>query len=132
MSSAREDSLMRLLAQAAAALRRARERLLGASETEALAIEREAGAAIGALFGPQAMLLQAIDVPSAVRLAGGGEKVATWTALLRTQAEARRVGGDDAGAGRLEARATAVEREAAAHFGDDAWAEARAAVASRL
>lgn len=131
MSSAREDSLMRLLQQAAAALRRLRERLIGASDAEAVAIEREAGAEITALFGPQATLLQAIDLLSAVRLAGGAEKVATWTALLRAQAEARRARGDGAGAERIEERATAIEREAATHFRDE-WTEAREAVASRL
>lgn len=118
MPSAREDYLIRLIQQMAALARRLRERLLGASEADAVAVEKEAGDAIAELLGPQVGLLTALDPRSAVQLAGGAERVAAWVALVRVQAEARRARGDDAQAARLDDRAAALEREGHRHFGD--------------
>ena len=118
MPSAREDWLQRLIQQMATLARRLRERLTGASESDAADVEREAGDAIGTLLGSQATLLQALDPASAVPLAGGAERVVAWIALLRVQADARRARGDDAHAARLDIRAAALERAARAHFGE--------------
>ena len=118
MPSAREDYLLRLIQQMASLARRLRERLRDGDESEANDVEREAGDAIAELLGPQGRLLGAIDPSSAVRLAGGAERVAAWIALLRVQAESRRARDDSAAAARLEARATALEREGKAAFGD--------------
>lgn len=118
MPSAREDYLLRLIQQMASLARRLRERLLGGDPDEASDVEREAGTAIGELLGPQAGLLGALDPASAVRLAGGAERLGAWIALLRVQGEARRIRGDDAAATRIGTRADALERAGRAAFGD--------------
>lgn len=112
MPSAREDYLLRMMQQMAAIVARLRERLTGATAAEAEDVERDAGAAIGTLLGPQAALLGQLDPASAVRLVGSRERVATWITLLRMQADARRVSGRAEEAGRLTARADGLERSA--------------------
>ena len=117
MASAREDYLLRLIQQMAALARRLRERLTGAGADEAADVEREAADAVATLLGPQGALLHALDAGSAVRLAGGAERVAAWIALLRVQAEAARARGHGVRAAQLDARTASLERAAAAHFG---------------
>jgi hypothetical protein len=112
MPSAREDYLLRMLQQVAAMLARLRERLIGASSAEAADVEREAGAAITTLLGPQALLLQQLDPTSAVRLVADADRVALWTALMRVQADAQRASGRTDAADRLAARAAALEQAA--------------------
>lgn len=118
MPSAREDWLLRLIQQMAALARRLRERLTGAGDDEAAAVEREAADAVATLLGPQAPLLHALDAGSAVRLAGGAERVAAWIALLRVQADAARTRADADRAARLDTRIAALEQARRAHFGD--------------
>ena len=119
MPSAREDYLLRMIQQLAAIMARLRERLTGASSDEAAEVEREAGAAIGTLLGPQAPLLGQLDVASAVRLVGSRERVATWVTILRLQADAQRTSGRPDAADRLTARADALERSARALWKED-------------
>lgn len=118
MPSAREDYLLRLIQQMAALARRLRERLAGGGADEAAGVEREAADAITTLLGPQATLLHALDAGSAVRLAGGAERVGAWIALLRLQADAARARGEGDRATRLEARVAALEQAGRTHFGD--------------
>ena len=118
MPSAREDYLLRLIQQMATLARRLRERLTGGSSDEAADVEREAADAVATLLGPQGTLLHALDAASAVRMAGGAERVAAWIALLRVQADAVRVRGDADRAARLDARVAALEQAGRAYFGD--------------
>lgn len=118
MPSAREDYLLRLIQQMAALARRLRERLARGGPGEAAAVEREAADATATLLGPQAPLLHALDAASAVRLAGGAERVGAWIALLRLQADAARTRGDGDRAARLAARVASLEQAGRAHFGD--------------
>ncbi len=107
MSSQREDYLLRMIRQAAEALRRLREALLGeASPTE---IEREADTAIAELLGPRYGLLSSLDALSAASLVADPRRIDLWANLLRVQAAARRQSGDEAGAAALERRADALE-----------------------
>jgi len=119
MPSAREDYLLRMIQQLAAIIARLRERLTGASSAEAAEVEREAGAAIGTLLGPQAPLLGQLDAASAVRLVGSRERVATWITILRLQADAQRASGRPDAADRLTARADALERSARTLWKED-------------
>ncbi len=115
MPTAREDYLIRLIQQLGEVLRRLRERLTGqTSGAEAVEVEREAGAAIGTLLGPQAPLLNQLDATSAARLLGDAERVRLWIALMRVQADAQRTGGRDDAAARSAARAAALEQAARA------------------
>jgi hypothetical protein len=114
MPAARDDYLVRLITQAAAALRRVRERLRTGDAPEELA--REARGAVGELLGPQAGLLAMLDPGSAAALLGDSERVALWAGLLRAEAEALRRSGEAERASGLEARAAALER-AAGHSG---------------
>jgi hypothetical protein len=116
MPSAREDYLIRMIQQLGEVLRRLRQRLTGHVEAnDAAAVDREAGAAIATLLGPQAPLLQQLDPASAVRLIGDADRIALWIALLRVQADARHADhhrGDDS-ADRLITRAAALEQAVA-------------------
>lgn len=118
MPSAREDWLLKLIQQMAALARRLRERLAGGRADEAADVEREAVDAVATLLGPQGALLHALDAGSAVRLAGGAERVGAWIALLRVQADAARVRGEADRAARLDTRIAALEQAGRAHFGD--------------
>ena len=113
MPASREDYLLRMIQQLGEVLRRLRERLTGKVDAgDAVEIEREAGAAIATLLGPQAPLLSQLDPTSAVRLVGDAERVGLWISLMRVQSEAQRMHGRADAADRLTARASALERAA--------------------
>jgi hypothetical protein len=106
MPSQREDYLLRLLRQAAEALRRLREALTGeASPSE---IERQADAAIGELLGPRYNLLSSLDSTSAASLVADARRIELWADLIRVQSAARRRSGDEHGAVALERRADSL------------------------
>lgn len=106
------DYILRLLEQAAAALRRLRE-LLGAGTAEPVAVIDEARAAQAALFGDTWTLLQRVDVATATSLIRDSRQLAMWADLLRVEAEANRSLGDVARAEHLETRATGIAAAAA-------------------
>ena len=108
MPSQREDYLLRLLRQAAEALRRLREALNG--EGSAAEVEKEADAAIGELLGPRHGLLSSLDPFSAASLVADPRRVELWANLIRVQAAARRQLSDETGATALERRADALEK----------------------
>ena len=108
MSSQREDYLLRLIRQAAEALRRLREALNG--EGSATEVEQQAGTAIGELLGPRYGLLSSLDPLSAASLIADPRRVELWANLIRVQGAARRKSGDAAGATALEQRADALEQ----------------------
>lgn len=101
------DYILRLLEQAAAALRRLRE-LLGGATAPPVEIVEEARAAQAALFGNSWPLLQQVDVPTATSLIRDPRQLAIWGDLLRVEAEASRALGDDDRAARLETRAAEI------------------------
>lgn len=90
------DYIMRMIAAAAAAVARLRERLnSGAAPDE---IVREARVAQSALLGNEAVLLRALDASSAAHTIGDPERLAAWADLLRLEAEALEKAGDVDGA----------------------------------
>jgi hypothetical protein len=108
------DYILRLLEQAAAALRRLRE-LTGAGTTPPVEIVEEARAAQAALFGNTWMLLQQVDVGTATSLVRDPRQLAMWAELLRVEAEASRASGDERRAIHLETRAAGIAAAAAAN-----------------
>jgi hypothetical protein len=115
MPAAREDYLLRMIQQLGEVLRRLRERLAGKVDAgDAVDVEREAGAGITTLLGPQAPLLLQLDPKSAVRLVGNAERVGLWIALMRVQADAQRISGRGDAGDRLAGRAAALEEAARA------------------
>jgi hypothetical protein len=111
MPGAREDYLLRMLAQVAAVLRRVRERLAGGeSAPELLSALRDAE---GELLGGRASLLKALDARTAAQLLADPERVRTWAELLRLEAELHRRAGDEAAAAKAESRAAALENSRA-------------------
>ena len=107
MPAERDDSLLRLVTQAATALRRFRERLKGGTPPREIADEARAAAA--ELLGPRASLVAMMDATSAVGMVGDPERVRVWAGLLRVEADALRQLGDGARADWLDARASALE-----------------------
>ena len=108
MPSPREDYLLRMIAQAAAALARLRARLAGGDSAEE--VVRDAGAAIGELLGPQRSTFELLDPATASLLLGHDDRVPHWIALIRLQADAARLAGADDRALQLEQRAIALEQ----------------------
>lgn len=108
MPSQREDYLLRLLRQAAEALRRLREALNG--EGSPAEIEKEADAAIGELLGPRYGLLSSLDAVSAASLVADPRRIELWANLIRVKAAARQRRGDETGAAALERRARDLEQ----------------------
>ena len=95
MAGARDDYLLRLIQEAAAALRRLRARL-GAGDS-AKEVSRDADAAIGTLLGPQRAMLERLDAWSAANLLGDPERVLVWSELMKLQADMLDASGDPRG-----------------------------------
>ena len=98
-----EDYLIRMIKQAADALRLLRHRLMGTADT-AEGVQAGAVAAIGALLGPRASLIEKLDAHSAAQLVGHPDMVDLWADLLDVEADAVARGGDEAGAVALRKR----------------------------
>lgn len=94
---------MRLITEAAAALRRLRSRLLEGDGTETIA--RDADAAIAALLGSQQSMLALLDPWSAANLIGDADRFRLWVELLTVKADAL---GTTADGARVRARADAL------------------------
>jgi hypothetical protein len=106
------DYILRLLQQAAAALRRLRELLAGGTAKPASIVE-EARAAQGELFGETWAMLQRVDVATATALIRDTRQLSVYADLLRVEAEANRALGDERRAEYLEARAGGIAAAAA-------------------
>ena len=117
MPAARDDYLLRLITQAAAAMRRLRDKLLGGGAPEE--VSRDAGSAIGELLGPQRMLLERLDAASARQIVGNPDTVRAWSSLLLLQADAEALRGNASEAARLAARARALTPDIDTHSTPD-------------
>ena len=100
------DYMMRMIAAAAAAVARLRERLAGGASPGEIAAESRS--AQGELLGSEAPLLRALDAPSAVHAIGDVDRIRAWVELLRLEAYATRSAGDPVAADALERRADAL------------------------
>ncbi len=117
-SGDREDYVLRVIRQAAEALRLLRLRLAGGADSPEV-VRRQAAAAADALLGPDAPLLARLDARSAARLVGDPRRVALWRGLLDVEAAAVEAGGGDrARADALRARARALAAAAAERWPD--------------
>jgi hypothetical protein len=114
----REDYVLRIIRQAAEALRMLRLRLAGGTESPEL-VRRQAASAVEGLLGADAPLLARLDAVSAARLVGDARRVALWGGLLDVQAAAHAAQGDAAAAAALRARARALEVARAERWPDD-------------
>lgn len=110
-NSEQEDYILRIIRQAAEALRRLREMLTGSAEASET-IRREAGIAIEGLLGEVAPLLTRVDADTAVRLVGSQTRIALWADLLELEADASERAGDAGEASTHRARAAALRAAA--------------------
>lgn len=109
--SQREDYLLRIIREAADALRRLRKRLT-ASAGAAAAVREESRVAVTELLGEQASLLTRLDADSAARLIGNKERVELWADLVELDADACVALGDTASEATYRARASAIRAAA--------------------
>jgi hypothetical protein len=103
MLRSEKDYIMRMIAAAAAAVARLRERLTGGAAPEE--VVQEARAAQTALLGPEALLLRALDPASAAHAIGDPDRLRAWADLLLIEAEALRKAGSNSEADVLAQRA---------------------------
>jgi hypothetical protein len=108
MPAARDDYILRLIQQAAAALRRFRERLGSGDSAEA--VSTDVSTAIATLLGPQRAMLERLDGWSAANLLGDPERVFLWAEMVRLQSDLERAAGRDAAADQLATRAAALAK----------------------
>lgn len=102
------DYLLRMIAIAAAAVARLRERLRGGAQPDE--VIQAARAAQGELLGKDATLLRALDPASAAHALGDKDRLAAWAELLRVEAEAARAAGRAAEADALMQRAEQLSK----------------------
>ena len=126
MAIVQRDYILRLIEEAAAALRRV---LRLTADGEPAAAVREAQDAARALLGPMANALTAVDPATAAQLMGDPARLGAWAQLLAAEAAARRALDEGATADLVERRALAIALEAAARQPPDGGPEARSAVA---
>jgi hypothetical protein len=84
-SSEQEDFLLRMIQEAAEALRRVRGMLTRSSEPTA-GVRAEITAATARLLGPEAALLQQLDAETAVRLLNDRRRLDLWIEALELEA----------------------------------------------
>lgn len=100
------DYLLKMIAAAAAAVARLREKLVGGGDPASIAAEsREAQAA---LLGRDAGVLLMLDPRSAAQVLGDRQRLEQWRALLQVEADALRAAGQEPQARAVEARITAM------------------------
>jgi hypothetical protein len=100
--------IMRMIALAAAAVARLREKLAaGAKPAE---VVNEARDAQGQLLGRDLAIYRALDGASAARLIGDKETMRAWADLLELEAEALHADGESAEAARIEGIVAALRR----------------------
>lgn len=103
------DYILRMIAAAAAAVARLRQRLTGGGAGSAAEVVHAARAAQTELLGKDASLLRAVDPASAAQMLGGVERLPAWVELLKLEADALRADGKTAEADALEQRARTLE-----------------------
>jgi hypothetical protein len=102
------DYLMRMIALAAAAVARLREKLAaGAKPTEIIG---EVRSAQSQLLGKDLAIYRALDGASAASLIGDKEMMRAWADLLELEADALRADGESAEAARIEGIVAALRR----------------------
>lgn len=108
-SSDQEDYILRMIREAAEAVRRLRELLSGEVTREAgeRAVQ-ETRTATRALLGTQAGLLTQLDATTAVQLIGNPVLVRVWADLIQVEADYRERLGETMGAHDLRQRARAL------------------------
>jgi hypothetical protein len=110
MSIAQRDYILRMIEQLGLFL----AKIMGARKAGDFELaEREAKAALGALFGPLAEMLEKVDSASAASLLGGPEKVGAAAALYAERGAAREAAGNQAAARADKKRALELYLEAA-------------------
>jgi hypothetical protein len=105
------DYLLRMIAIAAAAAARLRQRLAGGGPADE--VVQEARAAQVELLGKDATLLRMLDPVSAVHALADPKRLEPWAALMRVEADALRAAGRDAEAAVLEAKAAHLVQKSA-------------------
>ena len=106
-SGEQEDYLIRIIKQAAEAIRRLRGKLT-AFAASIPAIMEEGNVATEQLLGAQADMLARLDAETAVRLMGSSRRARLWAELVELEADARDIGGDAVAAATKRARAVAL------------------------
>jgi hypothetical protein len=110
MSIAQRDYILRMIEQLGVFL----ARIAGARTAGDLeGAEREVKAALGALFGPLADMLEKVDSASAAGLLGSPEKISAAAALYTERAAVRELSGNQAAARADRRRALELYLEAA-------------------
>jgi hypothetical protein len=112
-SSEQEDYLIRIIKQAAEAIRRLRGKLTE-SPAAVPAVLAEGNVAVEQLLGAQADMLSRLDAETAVRLVGSSRRVWLWADLVELEADALDIIGDCDAAATKRARTvslrTAIDR----------------------
>lgn len=106
-SGEQEDYLIRIIKQAAEAIRRLREKLM-TSATASPSIRQEVNGATDQLLGAQAGMLARLDAETAVRLLGSWRQAQLWADLVELEADACYVDGDSVAGAVRRARAEAL------------------------
>ena len=114
--STQDDYIIRMIQQAADALRLLRHRLMGTAYTPE-GIRAAADAAIGALLGTRASMLERLDASSAAKLVGHPDHVDLWADLVEVEAQALEKGGDSAAAELRRRRAAELRSAVLAIWG---------------
>lgn len=102
-----EDYLIRIIKQAAEAIRRLREKLISPAAASP-SIREEVSSATVQLLGAQAGMLALLDADTAVRLVGSRRHAQLWADLVELEADACYVDGDSVAGAVRRARAEAL------------------------
>ena len=108
MLRSERDYIMRMIALAAAAVARLREKL--AAGAKPVEIIGEVRSAQSQLLGKDLAIYRALDGASAASLIGDRETMRAWADLLELEAEALRADGESAEAARLEGVVASLRR----------------------
>lgn len=109
-----QDYLLRMIQQAAEALRRLRGRLDAGDAPEV--VRQDAAAAAANLLGAAGPMLTRLDAESAARLLGNRDRLEMWACLLDLEAEALAAGGDRSLAKATRERSAALRAAGARHW----------------
>lgn len=111
MRATQSDYILRLIEQLGAALRRLRERLAGGHAEVADEVILEAVDAQADLFGPLWEVIRTLDAETAASLIPERERLSGWIELLRLEADAAHLAGDEARASNTLTKATQLQTQ---------------------